>query len=270
MGRFLSADPYRASNGGPGDPLDPQSWNRYIYAEGDPVDHYDPFGTTTCDANGKNCRDSVDVTASGGTVPTGDSSFMGGAGAPRRNPPVPADSLGMTASQAWALAKGYQLAVKQGRQTDCQALAGFAQDAADQNMSVNQFVNNLGVLTPRPGSSVAGIAWNTNPVALNTGQSSGYQAPYQNTLPDNPTTGWNGDQGHRFSAFCAFGYKYGAGASSVVAFAMEWWQGTDSGVLNAGDVALGEAAAKIGADLKSGKISTSDVSSVILHTICAH
>jgi RHS repeat-associated protein len=40
MGRFLTADPYRAS-GGPGDP---GSWNRYAYTRGDPVNRYDPTG----------------------------------------------------------------------------------------------------------------------------------------------------------------------------------------------------------------------------------
>jgi len=39
-GRFLTADPYRAS-GGAGDP---GSWNRYAYVEGDPVNFGDPSG----------------------------------------------------------------------------------------------------------------------------------------------------------------------------------------------------------------------------------
>jgi RHS repeat-associated protein len=43
-GRFLNPDPYQANNGGPGDPKDPQSWNRYAYVEGDPVNHNDPYG----------------------------------------------------------------------------------------------------------------------------------------------------------------------------------------------------------------------------------
>jgi len=39
-GRFLTADPYRASGGA----ADPGSWNRYAYVEGDPVNSYDPSG----------------------------------------------------------------------------------------------------------------------------------------------------------------------------------------------------------------------------------
>ena len=48
-GRFMTPDPYRANNGGPGDPRDPGSWNRYVYTRGDPVNRIDPSGT--CDLN---------------------------------------------------------------------------------------------------------------------------------------------------------------------------------------------------------------------------
>ncbi|MFN7919441.1 MAG: RHS repeat-associated core domain-containing protein [Bryobacteraceae bacterium] len=39
-GRFLTADPYKASGG----PSEPGSWNRYAYVEGDPINHFDPDG----------------------------------------------------------------------------------------------------------------------------------------------------------------------------------------------------------------------------------
>ena len=42
-GRFMTPDPYSASGG----PADPQSWNRYAYTSGDPVNRFDPAGT--CD-----------------------------------------------------------------------------------------------------------------------------------------------------------------------------------------------------------------------------
>jgi hypothetical protein len=32
--------------GGPGDPADPASWNRYAYTEADPINYLDPGGTT--------------------------------------------------------------------------------------------------------------------------------------------------------------------------------------------------------------------------------
>jgi len=44
QGRFMSADPYRASGG----PADPGSWNRYAYTRGDPVNRVDPFGLDDC------------------------------------------------------------------------------------------------------------------------------------------------------------------------------------------------------------------------------
>ena len=40
FGRFMSPDPYRAGGG----PSDPQSWNRYGYVEGDPMNFLDPRG----------------------------------------------------------------------------------------------------------------------------------------------------------------------------------------------------------------------------------
>ncbi len=43
-GRFLTPDPYQAS-GGPGVP---QSWNRYVYVENDPVNYRDPEGLLSC------------------------------------------------------------------------------------------------------------------------------------------------------------------------------------------------------------------------------
>ena len=44
MGRFLTADPYRANSGGAGDSRDPASWNRYAYTRGDPVNRVDATG----------------------------------------------------------------------------------------------------------------------------------------------------------------------------------------------------------------------------------
>lgn len=41
LGRFTSPDPYNASGG----PSNPNSWNRYAYVEGDPVNHTDRHGT---------------------------------------------------------------------------------------------------------------------------------------------------------------------------------------------------------------------------------
>jgi RHS repeat-associated protein len=59
LGRFLSPDPYKANNGGPGDPSDPQSWNRYSYAANDPVNLFDPEGTTNCGSSFSQGSDGV-------------------------------------------------------------------------------------------------------------------------------------------------------------------------------------------------------------------
>jgi RHS repeat-associated protein len=51
LGRFITPDPSRSSGG----PSNPQSWNRYSYASGDPVNRLDPAGlmdTAVCDFDG--------------------------------------------------------------------------------------------------------------------------------------------------------------------------------------------------------------------------
>jgi RHS repeat-associated protein len=65
FGRFMSPDPYKASTSG-SNPKNPQSWNRYAYVTGDPINFNDPLGLTTCDANGNNCYDSVTVNGNTG------------------------------------------------------------------------------------------------------------------------------------------------------------------------------------------------------------
>jgi RHS repeat-associated protein len=45
-GRFMTPDPYTNS----GRLNDPQSWNRYAYTRGDPVNRYDPEGSDDCPA----------------------------------------------------------------------------------------------------------------------------------------------------------------------------------------------------------------------------
>jgi RHS repeat-associated protein len=57
LGRFMTADPYRASGG----PADPGSWNRYAYVKGDPVNFNDPHGTYAAVADpGVDCTFTVD------------------------------------------------------------------------------------------------------------------------------------------------------------------------------------------------------------------
>jgi RHS repeat-associated protein len=48
FGRFMTSDQYQASGG----PSDPQSWNRYAYTRGDPVNANDPNGRFACFVDG--------------------------------------------------------------------------------------------------------------------------------------------------------------------------------------------------------------------------
>jgi len=77
-GRFMTPDPGLGSS-----PANPQSWNRYTYTLGDPVNYNDPGGTTTCDASGGNCYDSVTVYSDGSSswsdIPPGGLPVSGGA-----------------------------------------------------------------------------------------------------------------------------------------------------------------------------------------------
>ena len=69
-GRFLSPDPYLANSGGPGDPADPQSWNRYTHTRNDPDSRLDPTGLN-------DCEDAIDCI--GGGIDWGDP-YGGGSG----------------------------------------------------------------------------------------------------------------------------------------------------------------------------------------------
>ncbi len=51
LARFTTPDPYASNSGGAGDPSDPQSWNRYSYTRGDPVNRVDPAGMQDCAAD---------------------------------------------------------------------------------------------------------------------------------------------------------------------------------------------------------------------------
>ncbi len=73
-GRFLTPDPGGVSTA---DPMNPRSWNRYAYANGDPINFYDPHGRVTlspdfCEAFPELCSGDGGNDGTGG----GDSSGM--------------------------------------------------------------------------------------------------------------------------------------------------------------------------------------------------
>ncbi len=77
----MTPDPYQGNSGGPGDPSDPQSWNKYAYTRGDPVNRYDPWGTQDCPP-GQNCTYSgpLPPSAPNGQGDLGDTTYGGSPG----------------------------------------------------------------------------------------------------------------------------------------------------------------------------------------------
>lgn len=117
LGRFLTPDPYIANNGSSGNPTDPGSWNRYAYAGGDPANFVDPLGLFYGPAG---------PGGSGGTGSSGGSTFdpslwrfvihfSPSPMTPRSQP-----------LNVYKTALNLKKAVKTGEETDCQALADFA------------------------------------------------------------------------------------------------------------------------------------------------
>jgi hypothetical protein len=107
LGRFLSPDPYRANNGGPGNPKDPESWNRYAYVESDLINFNDPGGLTNCGTSygtttAPDGTVTFTVTAYECTGATGGGNGQGGFGCwdcelRIFNPPSPPDAGGFNA-----------------------------------------------------------------------------------------------------------------------------------------------------------------------------
>jgi hypothetical protein len=60
----MTPDRYQGNSGGPGDANNPQSWNKYAYTLGDPVNYFDPKGLLACNLDG--CVDGDDDDDDGG------------------------------------------------------------------------------------------------------------------------------------------------------------------------------------------------------------
>ena len=55
LGRFMTPDRYESRSGGPADPLNPKTWNRYSYVVGDPINLNDPSGRYQCSPDNPYC-----------------------------------------------------------------------------------------------------------------------------------------------------------------------------------------------------------------------
>lgn len=241
------------------------SWNKYSYVLGDPINGYDPTGQDcqlVADGNGVFHLTCVTVTLPGNDGPGGPPVDLGtpGSGGGSYAATSPMDA-------ALILAKG----VQNRDLTDCQALAAFA-DFSASNESINSyFVQDFGVFVTTDrfvrlaNSAGIPIASSSNAVVLLPPGStipSGFGAPYQEGYDSQYP-----DQTHHFAAFFELGFFGGAAAGAAAA---RYLDSSNLAQYNPGDVALGIAASQLGADLKAGKFSASQIGNVTRQTICQH
>jgi hypothetical protein len=149
--------------------------------------------------------------------------------------------------------------------TDCQALAGFAFDAAiaTHTFATNKyaenaaFVQSFGIFVNANDASVVtankygmSISGSVEPVTMLPAgtEASGFASLYQEKLSRT-----NVDQVHHFSAFIQLGFF----AAEPLATAAAWYLDGFNG--NYGDLELSKQAIAIGRDLRSGAISARDV-----------
>jgi hypothetical protein len=151
-------------------------------------------------------------------------------------------------------------------------LAAFA-DFEAGNESINSyFAQDFGVFfngsdkfVQQANNAGIAIAGSTNPVYLlppgstiASGFGAQYQEGYESKYPD---------QTHHFAAFFELGFFGGAAAGAAAAYRLV---GINPSKFNSGDVALGVFASQLGADLKAGTISASQIGNAIRQTLCQH
>ena len=173
FGRFMTADPYRASAG----PRDPRSWNRYAYTRGDPINRMDRRGLEDkdpskdsddgdCDPDNDDCTPTFTVTGTGVSDSpagpdescddnpyqaqcSGDNQITFGSG--NQTNPGPVDANSMAKELKKALAKAEQALSN----PDCAGLFGLT------GQQGNQSPGALAVLAMISGSFVFGPIANT-------------------------------------------------------------------------------------------------------------
>jgi RHS repeat-associated protein len=274
LARFISPDPYRASS----QISEPLSWNRYAYGGNDPLNNNDPSGL--CMIKGEEypdgkppCPDKTSTTVNGDQDPI-DIDISREVSTPTN---VTALALSMANARSVAIAIGLQKLVMATNISDCQALAAFADSVAAGRMTTVNFVSAFQVLTPGAAASalinafgsasgVQGVngAINLQPTYVDPSgnvqyyQASGFSSSYKDSIAP------NSDQAHHFAAFFQLGFNLGSTVGNISAYFVE----LENGLTNQGDINLGMAAAALGAQVGSGKLSASQVGNAIRNQLC--
>jgi RHS repeat-associated protein len=250
MGRFLTPDPYVATTKSVNNPADPQSWNRYAYVLGDPINFHDPTGRLS----------ETPPPSWYWPIPERDDPR------PEMSPDYPA-AYGPPAPTLRQYAESLAQGVSVLAFSDCQALANFADYAAYSNTGAPTygFVDAFGMFVDGDDQSVNRareigypIAGVERPVILlpqGSPSRSGYQVQFQETL-----SLLHPDQGHHFAAYFQAGYWAGAVLATGAALL--------SDLMNPGDLFLAVEAARLGADVRSGNIAPSAVGDEIRKRVC--
>jgi RHS repeat-associated protein len=275
QGRFDSADPAAlfVSN-----PLNPQSWNQYAYAFNNPLSFVDPTGMETAIYQWGNCYaytydwytegEDGSTTVHNSTETFGDCSGTG-----RQVEP----DLQMREAATRTVAQVVRNAIALGRLNQCEGLANYS-DAAAQILGTGSGVDTaMAFLTPNsaPGQSLLGVQAAGKGLGTE-GSASGFSSEYQNTYPDNPITGWNGDQTHHFAGFFQLGFSHPEGAVLSFSAAFEAAESlfhTLTGhpeSVNWGDIRLGGAAGQIAQGMANGSLAPGQIGAAIRSQVCGN
>ena len=157
--------------------------------------------------------------------------------------------------------------VKNGKESDCDALAEYIDDVAygqQSNPSAPKLIKQaLAQLTPNqfPVNIAPGIGTIPAYTALNPNQSpSGFQSQFQDPI-------LNADQADYFAAFFQLGIAYGASVGNAAA---SWWEKLEGTSGNTGDINLGVVASRIGSYVASEVLPIDEIGQTIRDTLCNH
>jgi RHS repeat-associated protein len=183
LGRFLSPDPYKANNGGPGDPKDPQSWNRYAYVENDPVSRNDRSGTcwATVSVTGESDSDWYDCDGTGGSDPSNDgmvgtSGMNSGTGAMMvqagaANPPTYAPAANLLSNNTLVIDAEFQAAFSAAwqvlQQPGCAGVFEPNADGSATDFAQEELTETDYRILPFPSDNTAGAQTLGNNVQFN-------------------------------------------------------------------------------------------------------